>query len=203
MANKQNFFGLTLAPAAREKLRGAGIFVQTLITVEHQHLARRYVVRGIESGGAVEAFGHYVSFAAEDGSPLPYLCPVESLAVNGPHAVVVEPVLLRAEMLRAGHTYELLITRHQVDTSRNGKKPGLKSSRVFRGEHGYLADGAAGPPVFMTRAGEALPLPEFLVGVVEGLASAVRCIGCTHPHCLIAPADDGIETLVAITQKSL
>jgi hypothetical protein len=123
MAKNRSFFGLALPEAARERLRRAGIFVQTVVTVEHQNLAQRYVVRGVESGGAVENFGHYVTFAAEDGSPLPYLCPVESLAVNGPHAVVVAPVLVRAEMLRAGNTYELLITRHHPDAKRNGKRP--------------------------------------------------------------------------------
>jgi hypothetical protein len=86
--NTETHFGLALPKAAREKLRKAGIFVQTAVTVEHQHLAHRYVMRGVESGGAVEGFGHYVTFAGEDGAPLPWVCRVESLAVNGPHAVV-------------------------------------------------------------------------------------------------------------------
>jgi hypothetical protein len=191
MVSKRNFFGLALAPAAREKLRRAGIFVQTVVTVEHQNLAQRYVVRGVESGGAVKDFGHYVTFAAEDGGPLPYLCPVESLAVNGPHAVVVAPVLVRAEMLRAGNTYELLITRHQPDAKRNGKRPALLSAVLFRGEHGYLGAGELGMPVFFTRSGETLGVPGNFVRLVASLTSGARCAGCCHSHYLTAPTADG------------
>ncbi|HEV2416466.1 MAG TPA: hypothetical protein VGX94_01545 [Terriglobia bacterium] len=188
MGKNRNFFGLALPEVAREKLRRAGIFVQTVVTVEHQNMAQRYVVRGVESGGAVEDFGHYVTFAAEDGSPLPWLCPVESLAVNGPHAVVVAPVLVRAEMLRAGNTHELLITRHQPDARRNGKKPALLTAVVFRGEHGLFGAGEAGLPRFFTRAGEPLGVPERFVRLVTSLTAAARCAGCSHNHYLIDPA---------------
>lgn len=187
MAKNRNFFGLALPEGARDKLRRAGIFVQTVVTVEHQNITHRYVVRGVESGGAVEGFGHYVTFAAEDGSPLPYLCPVESLAVNGPHAVLVAPVLLRAEMLRAGNTYELLITRHQPGANTNGKRPALLSTMLFRGEHGYLEADGPGLPAFFTRAGEPLGMPENFERLVEGVVSGARCIGCSHPHYLMAP----------------
>lgn len=191
MAKKQPFFGLALPQAAREKLRRAGIFVQTALTVEHQNLAHRYVVRGMESGGAVEQFGHYVTFAAEDGTALAYLCRVESLAVNGPHAVVVAPVLVRAEMLRVGSTYELLITRHRLMASGNGRRPTLVSELVFRGAHGYLAGGASGLPAFMTRAGEPLPVPGRFIGATLALVAAARCSGCEHSHYLVAPKSEG------------
>ncbi|HEX5413165.1 MAG TPA: hypothetical protein VFZ27_15035 [Terriglobia bacterium] len=187
-------FGLALPEAARAKLRRAGIFVQTVVTVEHQNLARRYVVRGVESGGAVEDVGHYVTFAADDGSPLPYLCPVESLAVNGPHAVVVGPVLIRAEMVRAGHTYELLITRHQPGAKMNRKKPAMRSTLIFRGEHGHARVGGSGLPVFFTRAGETLGVPERLVRLVASLTAAASCTGCSHSHYLVAPPiDEGVS----------
>ncbi|HEX5481689.1 MAG TPA: hypothetical protein VFZ08_03585 [Terriglobia bacterium] len=185
MAKNPNFFGLALPEAAREKLRKVGIFVQTVVTVEHQNLAQRYVVRGVESGGAVDGFGHYVTFAAEDGSPLPYVCRVESLAVNGPHAVVVAPVLLRAEMLRVGHTYELLITRHRPGTVTNGKKPPLVSEVVFRGEHGHLAVGEMGLPRFCSRAGEPVELPKGLTGLLSGTVLGTLCTACDHAHYVV------------------
>jgi hypothetical protein len=59
-------------------------------------------VRGVESGGAVEEIGYYVAFAGENGEPLAWLQTLDSLAVNGLHAVVVAPVLTRIEMLRIG-----------------------------------------------------------------------------------------------------
>jgi hypothetical protein len=186
-------FGLALPEGAREKLRKAGIFVQTAVTVEHQHLADRFVMRGVESGGAVEGFGHYVTFAAEDGSPLPCLCRVESLAVNGPHALVVAPVLVRAEMLRVGHTFDLLITRHRPSVVTNGKKrPTLASDLLFRGRHGHLGEGGDGVPAFFTRGGEPLRAPQQFLRLVASLVQGSQCCGCEHSHGLVAP--DNIAT---------
>lgn len=186
MANRRSevHFGLAILEAARKRLRQAGIYVQTVVTVEHQHLAHRYVVRGVESGGAVEAFGHYVTFAAEDGSSLAWLCRVETLAVNGPHAVVVAPVVVRAEMLRVGNTYELLITRHHPGDGANGKKPALASDLLFRGRHGQLGQGECRLPRFFTRSGESLAVPERFAGVVASLVVGTRCVPCSHSHFL-------------------
>jgi hypothetical protein len=189
MAKKHGemYFGLALPEAARDKLRKAGIFVQTTVTVEHQNLGHRYVVRGVESGGAVESFGHYVAFSAEDGSVVPYVCLVESLAVNGPHAVVVAPALVRAEVLRAGGTYELLITRHRPGARTNGEKPPLVSELLFRGIHGHLAVGDLGLPRFWSRAGEPLEVPEVWTSLVGWAVIGARCIGCGHAHFASTP----------------
>lgn len=197
-------FGLAIPEAARKKLRQAGIYVQTAVTVEHQYLAHRYVVRGVESGGAVEAFGHYVTFAAEDGSPLPWLCRVESLAVNGPHAVVVAPVLVRAEMLRVGNTFELLITRHRPGAAVNGKKPPLASDLLFRGRHGQLEQGERGLPRFFTRSGEPLAVPQRFMRGAESLVRACMCCGCEHSHYLLAPqSKSGDGCASAVNETSL
>jgi hypothetical protein len=85
------------------------------VSLEHQHLAKRYVVRGLESGGAVEILGNTSlhHFTQGDGQPIEWLHPVEAIGVNGVHAVVVAPVLARIEMLRKDWTYELLITQHR------------------------------------------------------------------------------------------
>src|SRR5215467_4281904 len=104
--------GLPLSRRAVRILKDAGIYAHSLLSVEHQELAKRYVIRGLESGGSVGDVGRYVTFAGENGEALEYLHPVETIAVNGLHAVVISNVLLRADMLRKGRTYELLITRH-------------------------------------------------------------------------------------------
>jgi hypothetical protein len=70
------------------------------------------VIRGLEAGGSAGDIGRYVTFADEVGEPLEYLHPVETIAVNGLHAVVLSKAMLRADMLRKVKTYELLITRH-------------------------------------------------------------------------------------------
>jgi hypothetical protein len=48
-----------------------------------------YVLRGVESGGAVADLGAYSSFVAEDSHALPWLQRVDSIGVNGVHAIVV------------------------------------------------------------------------------------------------------------------
>jgi hypothetical protein len=94
--------GLRLSRQALRVLKERGIFVQSAVSLEHQHLGKRYVVRGLESGGAVGDIGRYVTFTHEDGQPMQWLHPVEAIGVNGLHAVVVAPMLVRIETLRTG-----------------------------------------------------------------------------------------------------
>jgi hypothetical protein len=44
--------GLRLPRQALRVLKDRGIFAHSPVSLEHQHLAHRYVVRGVESGGA-------------------------------------------------------------------------------------------------------------------------------------------------------
>src|SRR5882724_4814766 len=81
--------GLTLSRRVLRHLNEVGIFAQSQVSLEHQHLAKRYVVRGIESGGAVKDLGRYVTLCGPDGEPLPYLHPIDAIGVNGVHAEVV------------------------------------------------------------------------------------------------------------------
>ncbi len=130
--------GLRLSRGALRVLRERGVFAQSSVSLEHQHLAKRYIARGLESGGAAGDVGHYVTFAREDGRPAEYFCPVETIGVNGPHAVVLAPVLVRIEMLRKASTYELLITQHRPSQFSNGTRPLLEAKILFRGVHGRL-----------------------------------------------------------------
>jgi len=136
--------GLPLARKALRVLRNAGIYAPAMVTLEHQHLAKRYVVRGLEAGGAIPDLGRYVTFAGPDGERIAYLHPVESIAVNGLHAVVIAPVLVRVDMLRKGRTYEVLITEHKPGESENGSRPELESTILFRGIHGRVELDLAG-----------------------------------------------------------
>ena len=60
--------GLRLPFRALRRLRGVGIFARAGASLEYQQLAKRYVVRGVESGGAIDNLGHYVTFCGEDGN---------------------------------------------------------------------------------------------------------------------------------------
>src|ERR1017187_6674661 len=99
-----NALGLRLTRQALRVLKERGIFAHSAVSLEHQHLAKRYVERGLESGGAAGELGRYVTFTQENGQPVEWLHPVEAIGVKGLHAVVVPPVLVRFEMLRTGRT---------------------------------------------------------------------------------------------------
>ena len=194
--------GLSLPRRVVRRLAQVGIFAKSDVSLEHQHLARRYVIRGVESGGAIEEIGRYVSFAGEHGEPLAYLHPIDAIGVNGLHAVVVAPVLVRVEMFRAGRTCELLITKHWLGLAEVGKRPSLESSLVFRGVHGYLEidPGKKGQginsshlPVFYSRGGEPRDIPEASRAAVEAVTTGTVCIGCTHGHYLVAPKSAGLD----------
>ena len=154
--------GLRLSRPALRVLKERGIFVQAAVRLEHQHLAKRYVVRSLESGGAIGDVGRYVTFTQEDGQPIEWLHPVEAIGVNGLHAIVVAPVLVRVEMLRKGQTYELLITQHRPGATNDGKRPPLETRLLFRGIHGRSDLDLSGKdknkagtvlPTFYSRAG--------------------------------------------------
>jgi hypothetical protein len=193
--------GLTLSSRVLRRLDQVGIFVQSSVSLEHQHLAGRYVVRGIESGGAVKDLGRYVTFCGPDGESVPYLHPVDAIGVNGVHAVVVAPALVRIELFRTGRSCQLLITRHQPGNAENGRRPPLENTVLFRGVNGVLeveplcdASDLVGSvvPQFWSRAGEKLEIPPGLMGAVAAATKGATCIGCSHAHYLVAPIAVGV-----------
>jgi len=133
-----NRWGLTFTPAVINRLRKAAIYGQPQLSLEHQGRAKRYVVRGVESGGATEEVGYYVTFAGENGEALPWLQTIDSLAVNGPHAVVIAPVVTRIEMLRIARTYELCITRHRPVAVEPDTVPNSMPKNCFAARMGTL-----------------------------------------------------------------
>src|ERR1035441_4877988 len=188
--------GLRLTRQALRVLKERGIFAHSPVSLEHQHLANRYVVRGLESGGAVGDLGRYVTFTTEDGRPIEWLHPVEAIGVNGLHAVVVAPVLVRVEMLRTGRTYELLITQHRPGLTNDGKRPPLETRLLFRGIHGRSDLDLSGKdkdkagtvlPTFYSRAGEEVRIPKRFRQAVRAITGAVHCDGCVHCHYVRPP----------------
>lgn len=200
MADKQDSFasrGLTLSRRTLRRLHEVGIFAQPQVSLEHQHLAKRYVVRGIESGGAVKDLGRYVTFCGPDGEPLPYLHPIDAIGVNGVHAVVVAPAFVRIELFRAGRTCQLLITKHAPGKAENNRRPLLENSVLFRGVNGlvdlgrsrtgaHLAEQSV-TPEFWSRAGEMVEIPAVFAEAVGAATKGGSCVGCSHSHYLLSP----------------
>jgi hypothetical protein len=195
--------GLRLSRQALRVLKERGIFAHSPVSLQHQHLAKRYVVRGLESGGAVGDLGRYVTFAREDGQAIECLHPVEAIGVNGLHAVIVAPVLVRIDMMRKGRTYELLITQHRPGSVSDGRRPPLETKVLFRGIHGRLELDLSGEeknqagavlPTFYSLAGEEVIIPKRFQKVVRAIAAAVHCVGCSHCHFVRVPKREKIGT---------
>ena len=185
--------GLRLPALTLRRLRSTGVYSQPSISIEHQHLAGRYVLRGVESGGAVAELGAYTSFTDDQGHSLSWLQRIDSVGVNGVHAIVIAPVLVRLEMVRVQRTYDLLITRHCLASSSSGPRPGLQSEIVFFGRRGSLELELWGKdssfrgsiaPVFYTRSGETAEIPTRFQDATALITAAVSCIGCPHCHLL-------------------
>ncbi len=188
--------GLRLPAITLKGLHAAGIYCQPSVSIEHQHLAGRYVLRGVESGGAVADLGAYCSFGNESGNRISWLQRVDSIAVNGVHAVVVAPGLVRLQIVRVRHTYDLLITKHVLAVVDGAKRPTLQSSIVFYGRRGTLEMDLCGKdsgfcgavrPLFLSRSGEPAIVPAVFEDSVTRITAAASCIGCRHPH-LLQPA---------------
>lgn len=187
--------GLTLPIRVLRRLDQVGIFIQTQVSLEHQSLAKRYIVRGVESGGAIKELGRYVTFCGPEGEAISWLHPIDAISANGLHAVVVAPALVRIEAFRAGRSWQLLITSHQPAVVENGRRPALDSIILFRGVNGFLdpqaqenareTDGDL--PQFWSRAGEPLEVPPKFAAAVRAAVQGGTCMGCSHAHYLSRP----------------
>jgi hypothetical protein len=197
-ANRYARYGLSLPQQTLRALEKRGTYCQPSVSIEHQHLARRYVLRGIESGGAVADMGRYCAYLDADGSPAPWLQQIDSISGNGRHAIVIAPELVRIEMVRIGHTYELAITRLWLKSVEGHTRPAIATAPVFRGHQGTLAAElwnadykslrGTVAPLFYTAAGEVLDPPERFTDAIRKIAGAVACLGCKHTHIAVAPA---------------
>ena len=57
-----NLHGIALPASSLKALEKRGIYCVPGVSVEHQHVAKRYVLRGVESGGAVADMGRACAF---------------------------------------------------------------------------------------------------------------------------------------------
>jgi hypothetical protein len=154
------------------------------------------VLRGVESGGAVKEIGRYVTFCDENGQQLGWLQPIDSVASNGRHAVVIALSLVSVEVLRVRNTYEVLIARHALAQGAGDKRGHIEPKVVFRGHDGHLPldlTGADKPaagrilPEFFNRAGERIEVPGDFTSALKAAVHGSNCTECRHQHYLVAP----------------
>jgi len=183
--------GMRLPATALKRVEQAGIYCQPAVSIEHQPTANRYVIRGVESGGAIAELGSYCGFVREDGSFIPPLHRITGIAVNGLHAVVVSDALVRIQMFRTGTTYELLLTSHRLVPVSGKGRPELHNSVVFHSKYGTLEKELWGKdaqlkgtvaPIFYARNAEPLDPPENFGNAIRLVTAATCCCGCRHCH---------------------
>ena len=195
--------GLALPASVLRALQKRGIYCTPGVTLEHQNLAKRYVLRGVESGGAVSDMGRACAFVSPEGDPLPWLQSLDSIAVNGRHAIFLAESLVRVEMLRTVRTCELAITLHTLSYSPGRIRQEIDSTLLFRGRDGVLpidlwkdehrALRGKLTPIFYDRAGEVLHLPQRFEEATRKVATAVCCVGCKHSHGGVPPVAGGLR----------
>ena len=197
MANESR---LVLPKPMMAKLDSLGIYCQTWVTVERQDRAKRWVLRGVESGGSVKEFGRYISFFVADGSRMEWLQKADRIGANGVHAIVIGEVLVSVEMARVDETYQLVIARLQLGRpTAEGKRPPVESSVIFRAVDGQLSEKLRKQgltPAFLTRSGEVKPVPREFLEAAKLVAAGVSCANCRHVHGLISGA--GAESTPAV-----
>lgn len=200
--------GLVLPGNALARLRATGISGRPEISVEFQRVARTYVLRGVESGGALPELGRYVTFAAVNGEPLAWLQPVDSLAPNGAHAFVIAREMLRADVFRVGRTYDAILTRHTFSEPPEGARPAIVSEVLFQCAAGYLGLDLTGKdkqfagkvlPEFRTRGGELLSVAEEWKDVLCAAVKGSVCVNCAHSHFLV-PSLERMEERLPVSR---
>ena len=183
--------GLRLPSVVLKRLLRAGIYCSPAISIEFSQETQRYRIRGVESGGAVAQIGVYCGFLDESGARLGTLQSVSAIGVNGFHVAVLSPMLVRAQMFRAGTRYELLLSHHALVSVEGKGRPVLRNSVLFHGRHGILEAELWGKdsrlrglvaPVFYSKSGEQLTVPDRFHDAVLRLTIGVSCIGCRHSH---------------------
>jgi hypothetical protein len=185
--------GLRLPRVALHSLQRAGVYCQPTISIELQEATQCYVIRGVESGGAVAPIGAYCGFVDDAGSSLRDVQPVNTVGVNGLHGIALSPSLVRVQMFRATTTYELLVTRHHLAPVEGKGRPSLQNSLLFHGRHGTLDMELWGKdrqlsgivaPIFYRRSGDQVTFPDRFHDAILRVTAGVCCVGCRHRHLL-------------------
>jgi hypothetical protein len=201
--SRHALYGLALPASVLMAIQKRGIYCTPGVSLEHQHLAKRYVLRGVESGGAVSDMGRACAFVSPDGDPLPWLQSLDTITVNGRHAIFLAESLVRVEMLRTVRTCELAITLHTSSHAPGSIRPEVASTLLFRGRDGVLpvdlwkdehrALRGKLTPVFYNRAGEVLHLPQRFEEAIRKVTAAACCVGCRHSHVGTPPVAGGLR----------
>ena len=120
-----------------------------------------------------------------------------AISVAAAAGIYLAERLVRIEMLRTAHTYELAITSHELLIAPGRTRPEISSALLFRGQDGMLpldlwkeehkvVRGELAP-TFYSRGGGAINPPQQFETAIRKITGAVCCIGCRHTHVGVPP----------------
>ncbi len=188
--------GLRLPQPTLQRLRDSGIFCISTLSVARRRSTNSYVIRAHESGGAVAELGAYCGAVSAEGRPLPWLQRIDTIGVNGMHAHAIADSVVRIHVVRIKHTYDVLISKHELRNAGTVGKSELANSILFYGRQGTLELELWGKdeafrgrvsPLFYDRGGDALMVPELFQDAVKRAVVGVNCCGCEHSHVFVPP----------------
>jgi hypothetical protein len=197
--SKEIGYGMQLARYELKKLSENSVRAFPNVTLVTQSTGRT-LVRGDESGGAGRAVGHYVGFLPLDQEPFAVVEPIPALMPNAQHRRVWAAGFVRFEVFHYDESrIHTRITLHRCEA---GSTPRQVSRVLFEGRYGDVNGG--GIARFVSDAGEAKGIPEFLAEGFRRTLSGSRCHGCRHSHldnvspvCLPAAVFDAIRQMPA------
>jgi hypothetical protein len=179
------------------------------MTPVHRNLHTKVTFLGLEFedlilvlalAALMNLLAHFVSGNAH---VLPWLQSLDSIAVNGRHAIFLAEGLVRVEMLRTVRTCELAITLHTLSHMPGRNRPEVSSAPLFRGRDGVLpldlwrdehrALRGKLTPMFYDRAGEVVQMPQRFAEAIRKVTAAVCCVGCKHSHVGVPPVAGGLR----------
>ena len=106
-------------------------------------------------------------------------------------------------MLRVIRTCELAITLHTLSVPSGRTRSEVSSKILFRGSDGTLPVDlwqeehkpllGQLTPIFYSRAGEVVALPEQFEAAIRKMTAAVCCIGCRHTHVAVPSGGSGVR----------
>lgn len=183
--------GLRLPAAALKGLQRAGVYCQPAISIEFHQQGRCYVIRGVESGGAVPRLGAYCAFVDVRGGPPTTVQSVATVTVNGFHAAILSPEVVRVQIFRSEQHCELLLTHHSLVLKEGKVRPTLSNSVLFHGAHGRLEWELWGKDSrlrgmvvanFYSKSGEQVLPPDSFHDAILRTTVGACCVGCRHAH---------------------
>ena len=196
--------GLALPASVLRALQKRGIYCTPGVSLEHQHLAKRYVLRGVESGGAVSDMGRACAFVSPEGRSIAVVAVARLDCREWPSCDLPcgEPGARGDAAHRDGHaSWRLLSTlcltcRAAIDR-RLLRRCSFVGGMVFspldlwKDEHRALRGKLT--PIFYDRAGEVLHLPQRFEEAIRKVTAAVCCVGCKHSHVGVPPVAGGLR----------